>query len=253
MSHSSYHRQRIYTLIAGSVGIISLFLPWFTVSASAFGYNQSKSTNGFEDNGSLVFIAFIASIVACFIGDKTRQFVQTSWYVAIASGGVALIAVIMISARASNRTANFGFVRAELGVGYILAVAAAIAIISLAWFYKKPAVFQSIQSMAAAAQATVEHFKTPEIKQQINLETEAYVRPDVSPHRDSGVSPEVQSALSTPSISTPDGSASDMPKERKSKNPPINKIDEMERLIALKERGYLTHNEFEELKKSILA
>ncbi|RYE51831.1 MAG: SHOCT domain-containing protein [Sphingobacteriales bacterium] len=246
MSISFLHRQRIYTLIAGCIGIFSLFMPWFTVSASAFGYNQSKSTNGFEDNGSVVFLAFMASIVACFIGDKTKQFMHTSWWIAISSGGVAILTIITISAKASNRTANFGFVRAELGLGYILAMMAAIAIIGLAWFYKKPAAFQN---MVSAAQATVEKLKSQELKQYIDRDVNSSSVPAAG-QRGVSLNPgsDRESLTDLPRTY---GAVITQRTEMPAKSE-LNKIAEIEKLISLKDKGYLTNEEFELLKKDVL-
>jgi hypothetical protein len=67
MEQMNFHKQKLYALIAGAVGIISCFLPWW--SMGFFG-----SVSGMHDLGIIVFLGFVGGIVCCFIGDKTRPF-----------------------------------------------------------------------------------------------------------------------------------------------------------------------------------
>lgn len=67
MEQMNFHKQKLYALIAGVVGVISCFLPWW--SMGFFG-----SISGMHDLGIIVFLGFLGGIVCCFMGDRTRPF-----------------------------------------------------------------------------------------------------------------------------------------------------------------------------------
>src|SRR6266536_3200206 len=57
MNFQTMSRQRKFIMIAAAAGIISVFLPWVTVSI----FGESQSTNGFRSYGIVVFLAFAAT------------------------------------------------------------------------------------------------------------------------------------------------------------------------------------------------
>ena len=58
MNFQTMHRQRKFILIAAAAGVISMFLPW--VSISAFGMDVGQSNNGVRGGGILIFFLFAA-------------------------------------------------------------------------------------------------------------------------------------------------------------------------------------------------
>lgn len=132
MNFQTMNKQRKLILIAAVVGIISIFLPWF--SAGAFGF--SVSTNGFHGWGVLAFFAFVIGGIVSLIGEQTQSLEKNLWFVAMICGALALLSVII--SIISSRTGDYAFVSADLGVGIWLALIAAAAVVAFAWLFKNP-------------------------------------------------------------------------------------------------------------------
>lgn len=132
MNFQTLNKQRKLILISAAIGIISIFLPWF--SAGAFGF--SVHINGFHGWGILSFLCFIASIVIVLLGVQTETLDKSMWLAAIICGTVALLSVIITMLSSSS---GFGFISAEFGFGIWIALAAAIGVTLFAWMFKNPA------------------------------------------------------------------------------------------------------------------
>lgn len=90
MDQMNFHKQKLYALIAGVVGIISCFLPWW--SLGFFG-----SINGMHDLGIIAFLGFAGGIACCFLEDKTKPFAgQFKMIAAACFGAAALFTLIQI-------------------------------------------------------------------------------------------------------------------------------------------------------------
>jgi hypothetical protein len=63
MNFQTMNKQRKFVLIAAGVGIISMFLPWVSVSVLGF----SQTVNGMHDKGILVFLCFSASVIIAYL------------------------------------------------------------------------------------------------------------------------------------------------------------------------------------------
>lgn len=132
MNFQTLNKQRKFILISAAIGIISIFLPWF--SAGAFGF--SVHINGFHGWGILAFLCFIASIIIVLLGVQTQTLDKSMWLAAIICGGVALLSVIITMLSSSG---GFGFISAGFGIGIWMALAAAIGVTLFAWMFKNPA------------------------------------------------------------------------------------------------------------------
>ena len=81
------HKQRLYLLILAGVALISLFLPWMTISLGGYG---STSANGLRSWGLITLIGVGVVAAACFMGNKALTFDETGRKLAL--GGFAGIA-----------------------------------------------------------------------------------------------------------------------------------------------------------------
>ena len=168
MNFQTMNNQRKFILISAVIGIISIFLPWF--SAGAFGF--SVHINGFHGWGILAFLAFIVSIIIALMGTQTEALDKTVWLAALISGAVALLSVIITMLSSSG---GFGFISAGFGFGIWIALAAAIGVTIFAWMFKNPAHdfkggFESLKKTVSASAAS---FSKPN--------TASSVPPDTSP------------------------------------------------------------------------
>ena len=85
MNFQTMNKQRKFVLIAAAIGVISMFLPW--ISVSVLGYSQS--VNGMHDKGILVFLCFAASGIIAYLGDQTKNLDKTMWTVTLLAGAIA--------------------------------------------------------------------------------------------------------------------------------------------------------------------
>jgi hypothetical protein len=136
MNFQTMNRQRKFMLIAAAMGIISVFLPWVTISV----FGISKSINGFHGWGILVFLAFAVASVITLIGNQTLALEKSFWFMAMACGAIALLSVIIaIASSTASLDGGMVFVDKGIGAGIWMAIATAAAIMLFAWMYKSPA------------------------------------------------------------------------------------------------------------------
>lgn len=112
-------------LIAAAIGVIAMFLPWWSISLGVFG---GGSVNGMHNAGILVFLCFIGAIVLAVMGDQTKNLTQSSWMLALVAGGLAAIITLI----------NFLDVPeiGDRGVGLYLALLASIGIVVSAFLFR---------------------------------------------------------------------------------------------------------------------
>ena len=135
MNFQTMSRQRKFIMIAAAAGIISVFLPWVTVSI----FGESQSTNGFRSYGIVVFLAFAATSIISLSGNQTKTLDQTMWIIAMSTGIIALLFAIIFL---TNMSGGFGMVHG--GFGIWIAITASAGIIISAWMFKNPG--DSLQS-----------------------------------------------------------------------------------------------------------
>ena len=106
MQQLNLHKQKLYALIAAVIGVIAMFLPWWSLSFGSiegFGRLGGYSINGMHGLGILAFLAFAGAAVLCFLGDKTKPFEgQFKMIAAACFGGAALITLIQFIRLSSN-------------------------------------------------------------------------------------------------------------------------------------------------------
>jgi peptidoglycan/LPS O-acetylase OafA/YrhL len=92
MDQIKLHKHKMLALVAAALGIISCFLPWWSIGIGPLSY----SISGLHDLGILVLLAFIAAAVLTFgMGDKSMIFEEKQkLYVSIAFGVAALFSLI---------------------------------------------------------------------------------------------------------------------------------------------------------------
>jgi nicotinamide riboside transporter PnuC len=90
MDQMNFHKQKLYALIAGIVGLISCFLPWW--SLGFFG-----SISGMHDLGIIAFFGFAGGVACCFLDDKSKPFAgQFKMIAAACFAAAALFTLIQI-------------------------------------------------------------------------------------------------------------------------------------------------------------
>ena len=129
MNFQTMSKQRKFVLIAAAVGVISMFLPWVSISVLGF----SSSYNGMHGSGILVFLCFLAAGGITLMGDQTKNLDKTFWMITLAAGALAAIIVIwnIIDAMGSL----YGNV---LSFGIYLAGIASIGVVAFAFMYRSP-------------------------------------------------------------------------------------------------------------------
>lgn len=148
---NNFERGQILTIVGGIISIISVFLPWFSASASVAGLSSSLSVNGLGSiSGSLPFTFFSGKVnwefqgvgvlalgiaciaVAVFLREKLQSMAMFACGVLIIGGGVVNLQSI------SSTSSDFFEVTVNWGVGYglyvvLLGGAMAVAGGLLAW------------------------------------------------------------------------------------------------------------------------
>ncbi len=130
MNFKIMSKQRKFVLIAAAAGVVSMFLPW--ISISIFGYTQSQ--NGMHDIGILVFLCFLVSGAIAYLGDQTKNFDKNMWGIVLAAGAIALLSIIWFYSKANDSIMGGSLV----GFGVYIAAIAAIGILGSAYYFKSP-------------------------------------------------------------------------------------------------------------------
>lgn len=130
MNFQTLNKQRKFVLIAAAVGVISCFLPWYSISM--FGY--SSSVSGMHSWGILAFLAFIGAGIVAFVGDQTKPMNQSFWLISLACGALSLLGVLIFFIQLSGATGSGG----GYGFGIFTGAAAAITVLASAYMYRSP-------------------------------------------------------------------------------------------------------------------
>jgi hypothetical protein len=148
MDFATLNKQRKFVLIAAVVGIISIFLPWISVS----GLGLSISENGLHSYGVMAFIGFIGAGVLTIMGDQTKPLDKTMWFVELIAGAIALIFTLLFMSTLSGEEG----MGAGYGTGLWLSILASIGVLASAWLFRSPGdslqeSFESLKTKVASA------------------------------------------------------------------------------------------------------
>jgi len=124
MNFQTMSKQRKFVLIASTIGIISMFLPWF----SFFGY----SISGMHGIGILIFLCFVVAGVVSYLGDQTKNLDKTMWLVTLICGALATLIIVGKIVDVS------GTIIGLLSFGIYLAGLAAIGVLLSAFLLRSP-------------------------------------------------------------------------------------------------------------------
>lgn len=124
MENLGFHKSKLYSLILAGVALISLLLPWISVSAGGFG---GASKNGFGGWGLVVLLGIGAVAAACFMGNKALSFDEMGKKLVLGGFGAivggAVIYLIRIFTMGGGGTYG-GLVKVSPGLGLFLGLVA---------------------------------------------------------------------------------------------------------------------------------
>jgi hypothetical protein len=230
MNFQTLNKQRKWILILAAIGAISVFLPWFTISAEGLGMRMSESQNGFRGTGVLVFLAFVACGILSLMGDQTRVLEKTMWMTALCAGAIALLFVVIHLAKTSGSGDGFGFAQAGPGFGSWIALVASIAAMAAAWVLRNPG--DTLKGGLDSLKHDLAKFSGP-------------AAPAAAPAASAG---SASSAGTAPANST--ASTNGMARNSTASQNPTT-IDDLEKLIELKNQGKLTEEEYQRIKAKL--
>lgn len=155
MNFQTMNKQRKFVLISSVIGIISMFLPWITVSL--FGYSQNE--NGMHGIGILVFICFLVSAAIAYLGDQNLNLDKNMWGITLGAGTIALIGTISFYFNTSNSIMGSSLV----GFGLYIGGLAAIGIILSAYIFRSPSdnLKDTLDSMKKNIESKINSTNTP--------------------------------------------------------------------------------------------
>lgn len=144
MNNSNLNQQRLFIIIAASLGILSVFLPWSEINIGKtmgidMGGFGGQSANGFSSLwGMLTFLCFAACIVISVIGNKTELLERKPWSLIIASGGAAFLFTVISILLKPNVNHPVMNIESSVGMGVWMSLIAAAGIVGVSWHFKKP-------------------------------------------------------------------------------------------------------------------
>ena len=137
MQQTNVHQQKLYALIEAGLGLVGLFLTWYTTGIEGFAQNN-VTRNGLEDWGFLSLAGVAVVVYASFlVGDKTKPFdAQTKKIAAVGFLAIALGAAITLlripSSNGQFQTQN-GVVTLKTTAGPGLWMTGVAGIIGILW------------------------------------------------------------------------------------------------------------------------
>lgn len=130
MDFKTMSKQRKFILCASIAGLISMFLPWLSVSI----LGMSQSSNGMHGWGILAFFCFVISGLLSLYGNQKVNLDKTSWMLALILGIVPLIIVVSYYSQMANSFLGADFI----GFGIYITALAAIGVMVSAWLFRSP-------------------------------------------------------------------------------------------------------------------
>lgn len=91
MEQMNFHKQKLYSLIAVGVALVSLMLPWISISF----LGASQSLNGLRNWGVLSLVGIGGVVALSFVGNKAEEYTaEYKKYVMICFGAIAVGALL---------------------------------------------------------------------------------------------------------------------------------------------------------------
>src|SRR5689334_2915365 len=118
MNFQTMSKQRKLILIAAAVGVIAMFLPWWSIDMGFVG----GSVSGMHGEGIVVFLAFVGAIVLCVMGDQTKTLSRQNWMLTLIAGGLAALITLITFFNAPPL--------GDRGFGLYIALLAAIGVVA---------------------------------------------------------------------------------------------------------------------------
>jgi hypothetical protein len=131
MNFQTMNKQRKFILIAAVIGVISMFLPWISVSM----LGESETVSGMHGKGILVFLCFAVAGAISYLGDQTTNLDKTMWGITLLAGIVALLFMIWFYSEASGSFMGSSFI----GFGFYISALASVGILLSAYLFRSPA------------------------------------------------------------------------------------------------------------------
>lgn len=130
------HLQRILVLVFSLIGIISVFIPWYTVDVLFV----SSSVNGMESNGGFLLLLFSAVIVLSLISDiKLKIQAPYFWGILLASIITSSLGVLELYSLSNQSVTILGAIMGnitELGYGIYLLILSSASITGALYFFR---------------------------------------------------------------------------------------------------------------------
>ena len=115
---ATMHKLKLYSLVIAFVGFITMFLPWYKISA----FFVSGSVNGFRSWGWLSFLGIAAVAVSALMGNKEQPFDPMYKNVAMAGFGAITLGALLFFLRLSSFNSGFGSAGSGFGLWACLLV-----------------------------------------------------------------------------------------------------------------------------------
>ena len=128
MEQLNFHKQKLYSLVIAGIALISLLLPWQTVSFGGFG---AASINGFHGWGLLTLIGVIAVAALSWMGNKSAPYDDNSKKIVMGGFGAIALGALLTLVTTSQ------FVKGGIGL-WIGLIAGAAGLAILLGFIKIP-------------------------------------------------------------------------------------------------------------------
>jgi hypothetical protein len=127
MEQMNFHKRKLYALLAAGIALVSLLLPWVTVSF----LGASQSANGFQGWGLLSFLGILGVAGLSFLGNKTIDYTpEFKKYVMIAFAAIVLGAILFLLRKNSINGGLFSDV-VKTGIGLWICLIAGLAGLAL--------------------------------------------------------------------------------------------------------------------------
>ena len=126
MNFQTMSKQRKFVLIAAAIGIVSMFLPWFSLGFMG-------SINGMHGEGIIVFLGLVVAGLLAYMGDQTKNIEKSYWTGTLIAGGIAALVMIYFLIRILS---NGGL--SLLGFGFWLSFLGSIGVLLAAYMYRTP-------------------------------------------------------------------------------------------------------------------